>query len=60
MLLAASLAKIGRADEAKAAAARVLELQPGFRYSKFLAGAGCTPPLAASLSEALHSAGLPQ
>jgi len=60
MLFAASLAKIGRADEAKAAAARVLELQPGFRYSRLLAGAGCTPPLAASLSEALHSAGLPQ
>ncbi len=60
MLFAASLAKIGRSDEAKAAAARVLELQPGFRYSRLLAGAGCTPTLAASLSEALHSAGLPQ
>jgi TolB-like protein len=60
MLLAASLAKIGQADEAKAAAARVLELQPGFRYSRFLAGAGCTSPLAASLSEAFHAAGLSQ
>ena len=60
MLRAASLAKIGRTDEAKASAARVLELQPGFRYSRFLAGVGCTSPLAASLSEALHSAGLPQ
>ncbi len=60
MVFAASLAKIGRADEAKAAAARVLQLQAGFRYSRFLASAGCTPPLAASLSEALHAAGLPQ
>jgi tetratricopeptide (TPR) repeat protein len=60
MLFAASLAKIGRTDEAKAAAARGLELQPEFHYSRFLAGAGCTPPLAASLSDALHSAGLPR
>ena len=34
--LAASLAKLGRLQEAKAAAARVLELQPVFRYSRFL------------------------
>ena len=32
MLLAASLAKLGRLEEAKAAAARVLELQPAFHF----------------------------
>jgi hypothetical protein len=32
MLLAAALVKLGRLEEAKAAAVRVLELQPAFRY----------------------------
>jgi len=32
--LAAALAKLGRMEEAAAAAARVLELQPAFRYSR--------------------------
>ena len=58
--LAAPLAKLGRLEEAKAAAARVLELQPVFRYSRFLAGVDCEPRLAASLSEALRDAGLPE
>jgi len=43
-----------------AAAARVLELQPVFRYSRFFAGVDCEPTLAASLGEALHDAGLPE
>ena len=60
VVLAAPLAKLGRLEEAKAAAARVLELQPVFRYSRFLAGANCEPALAASLSEALCAAGLPE
>ena len=47
-------------EEAKAAAARVLELQPAFRYSRQLAGVDCAPALAASLSEALRAAGLPE
>ncbi|MGE5146378.1 MAG: winged helix-turn-helix domain-containing tetratricopeptide repeat protein [Candidatus Eiseniibacteriota bacterium] len=59
MLLAAPLAKLGRIGEAKAAAARVLELQPAFRYSRQFAGVNCAPPLAASLGEALRSIGLP-
>ena len=58
--LAASLAKLGRLDEARAAAARVLELQPVFHYSRFLAGVNCEPTLAAALSEALCAAGLPE
>jgi adenylate cyclase len=60
MLLAAPLAKLGRLEEAKAAAARVMELQPAFRYSWQFAGVDCAPALAASLSEALRVAGLPE
>jgi TolB-like protein len=60
MLLAASLAKVGRLEEAKAAAARVLELQPAFRYSRQFAGVTCAPTLASSLSDALRATGLPE
>jgi adenylate cyclase len=60
MLLAAALAKLGRLDEAKAAAAHVLELQPTFRYSKQFSGVNCAPALAASLGEALRESGLPE
>jgi tetratricopeptide (TPR) repeat protein len=60
MLLAAPLAKLGRLEEAKAAAARVLELQPAFRYSRQFSGVDCAPALAASLSDALHAIGLPE
>jgi TolB-like protein len=58
--LAASLAKLGRLDEAKAAAARVLELQPTFRYSRQFTGVNCAPALAQELGEALRAAGLPE
>jgi TolB-like protein/tetratricopeptide (TPR) repeat protein len=60
MLLAAPLAKLGRLEESKAAAARVLELQPAFRYSRQFSGVDCAPALAASLSEALRATGLPE
>ncbi|MGH8796208.1 MAG: hypothetical protein ACREXI_04060 [Caldimonas sp.] len=60
MVLAAPLAKLGRLEEAKAAAARILQLQPGFRYGRHFAGLNCTPALAASLSEGLRAAGLPE
>jgi tetratricopeptide (TPR) repeat protein len=60
MLLAAPLAKLGRPEEAKAAAARVLQLQPAFRYSHQFSGVDCAPSLAASLSEALRDTGLPE
>ncbi|SEF12811.1 TolB amino-terminal domain-containing protein [Rhizobiales bacterium GAS191] len=60
VLLAAPLAKLGRLEEAKAAAARVLELQPAFRYSRQFSGVDCAPALAASLSEALRATGLPE
>lgn len=60
MLLAASLAKLRRREDSRAAAARVLELQPAFRYSRQLSGVDCAPALAASLGEALLAAGLPE
>jgi adenylate cyclase len=60
MLLAASLAKLGQPGEAKGAAARVMELQPSYRFGKHFAGVACAPLLAASLSEALRVAGLPE
>jgi hypothetical protein len=54
----AALAKLGRLEEARAAAARVLELQPTFRYSRQFAGVNCAPALAECLGDALHAAGL--
>jgi adenylate cyclase len=59
LVLAASLAKLERIEEARAAAARVLELLPVFRYSWFLTSVNCEPTLAASLSDALRVTGLP-
>jgi TolB-like protein/tetratricopeptide (TPR) repeat protein len=58
--LAAALAKLGRLTEAKAAAARVLELHPGFRYGRQFQGVNCAPALAEPLGEALSAAGLPE
>ncbi len=58
--LAAALSKLGKVQDAKAAAGRVLELQPVFRYRSFLSGVNCERKLAASLSEALQATGLPE
>lgn len=58
--LAAALAKLGRLEEARAAAARVLELQPSFRYGRQFAGVNCAPELASILGSALRDAGLPE
>jgi adenylate cyclase len=60
MVLAATVSKLGRLEEAKVAAARVLELQPAFRYSRLFASMDCEPTLVAALSEALRAAGLPE
>ena len=59
VLFAAALAKSGRIDEARAAAASVLALEPSFTVCGFCAGFGIPPRLATPLSEALHVAGLP-
>jgi len=58
--LSAALAMLGRLEEAKVAAARVLELQPTFRFGRQFAGVNCSPALAESLGAALRAAGLPQ
>ena len=58
--LAAALTKLGQLEEAKVAAAKVLELHPTFRYSRQFAGVNCAPTLAAAMSEALRSVGLPE
>jgi len=58
--LAAALAKLGRLEEAQAAAARVIELHPTFRYSRQFAGVNCAPALAEALGDALRAAGLPK
>jgi adenylate cyclase len=58
MTLAAPLAKLGRLDEAKAAAAMLLELQPSFRYGRHFAELAVARELAAALGEALKIAGL--
>jgi adenylate cyclase len=59
-LLAASLAKLGRTDEAKSASERGLELQPNFSSSGQCAAIGAVPELAAPLIEAMKAAGLPE
>ncbi|MDI6836736.1 MAG: winged helix-turn-helix domain-containing protein [Rhizobiaceae bacterium] len=58
--LAAALARLGRLDEARAAAARVLELQPSFRFGRQFAGVNCAQELASTLGDALRDAGLPE
>jgi TolB-like protein len=58
--LAAALAKLGQLEEARAAAARVLELHPTFRYSRQFTGVNCAPALAEALGDALRVAGLPE
>ena len=59
MLLAAALARLGRLEEGRAAAARVLELQPAFGYRRQFAGVDCAPALAATLGPGLDAVGLP-
>jgi hypothetical protein len=59
ILLAATHAKLGRLDAAKAAAKRVLELQPGFTISGTCTAFDMHPSIAVPLSEALSLAGLP-
>jgi TolB-like protein len=60
VLLAATHAGLGRVDAAKDAAARVLELEPGYTVRGMCAAAGFHPAIAGPLSEALRLAGLPE
>jgi hypothetical protein len=59
LMRAAALVKLGRIDEAKAAAARLLALEPGFRIAEWLAATGPAPVIAVPLTEALRAADLP-
>jgi TolB-like protein len=59
MLLAACLARLGRAEAARAAAGRVEALQPGFTIGRQLSGVDCAPGLAEALRRALDGLGLP-
>ncbi|MBO9648174.1 MAG: winged helix-turn-helix domain-containing protein [Variovorax sp.] len=56
--LTAALTRLGRLQDAKAAAARVLDLHPTFRYGRQFSAVNCAPALAASLGDALRAAGL--
>lgn len=58
LALAAPLMKLGLSAEAKAAAVRLLQLQPGFRYGRHFAGLACEPKLSAALGAALRETGL--
>jgi TolB-like protein len=58
-LLAAALAKLGRTEEAKAAAMQVLAREPSFSSHRYCAAIGVVPKLAAGFTEAWKSAGLP-
>jgi TolB-like protein len=60
VILIGPLVRLRRFDEAKAAAARVIELQPNFRFSQQFAGVDCAPALATRLGTALQLAGLPE
>lgn len=59
VILIGPLVALGRLDVAKRAAARVLELQPNFRFSRQFAGVDCAPELASRLGDSLSNAGLP-
>ena len=60
VILIGPLVALRRFDEAKAAAGRVIELQPTFRFSQQFAGVDCAPALASKLGAALQAAGLPE
>jgi adenylate cyclase len=58
MFLAGALARLGRIDEAKTAAARVVSLQPNFSIGEWCAALDPAPEIAAPMTEALRAAGL--
>lgn len=58
--LAAALSRLGRLEEAREAAGRVLELHPTFRFGQQFAGVNCEPGLARSMGDALRATGLPE
>lgn len=59
VILIGPLVGLNRLDEARIAAARVLELHPTFRLERQFSGVDCAPALASELGQALSLAGLP-
>ncbi|WP_137933622.1 winged helix-turn-helix domain-containing protein [Mesorhizobium comanense] len=57
--LAAPLARLGRIEEAKASAARLLSLDPHFTIGRWSAAVGLAPAIASDVTDALRKAGLP-
>jgi TolB-like protein len=57
--LAAPLARLGRIDEAKAAATRLLSLDPHFTIRGWSAAVGLAPEIIDDVTEAMRMAGLP-
>jgi len=59
-LLAATHLKLGQEERARSAAARVLELEPGFTISGVCSSFDIHPSVASPLSQALRQVGLPE
>jgi len=58
--LAAPLARLGRLDEARAAAVRMLALDPHFAVGRWSAAIGIAPGIADEVADAMRLAGLPE
>ena len=58
--LAVPLARLGRLDEARASAARMLSLAPQFRIKRWIDAVGLVPEIAAEVIDAMRLAGLPE
>jgi adenylate cyclase len=58
-VLAASLAKLGRIEEARAVTLQVLALDPSFSAARFCAATGLPTALAEAMTDAWTTAGLP-
>ena len=58
--LGATLAKLGRLDEAKTAGARLLRLDPGFSISHWCAAIGFASHVKDVMADGLKLAGLPE
>jgi tetratricopeptide (TPR) repeat protein len=57
---AAALANLGRIDEAKIVAQRLLEVQPQFTIASITSAPFATPEILSALGHALHRVGLPE
>jgi TolB-like protein len=58
--LAVPLARLGRLDEARASAARMMSLSPNFRIRRWIAAVGIVPEIASDVIDAMRLAGLPE